>query len=237
MTNPIFAFVANLGSRVSLRRSFLFLAIGMGFTAALSAHATSVGTFNVSGTVILTDNSFFWSTNTINSPTTGIYAGTSGSSVTIGNLNAYVVGTQFPAQSFVSFGNSLSNLDINFIVAGLDGAGQCTATPAPGQICTPTGSPFNFQNTGGAGSSVSWDFSGLSANGLDAWTGEFTSQFNIPYQTLLAVLDSGGAFKESYSGSFIVDSIPSPTPEPSSLLLFCTGLLGLAVVIRRKLCQ
>jgi hypothetical protein len=52
--------------------------------------------------------------------------------------------------------------------------------------------------------------------------------------TYFTVQDNFVGFADPYDGTYIPPSGPSSTPEPNSLLLFGTGLVGFAGVIRRK---
>lgn len=210
---------------------------------------TTVGTFDISGSLTLSSTSMAWGgTATIASGPTGILSTLGGASVGITDLDSATepVGTPFTAQSFISFTSdpSLSALLTNFIFQGIDGSAGCTATPpAAGQLCTPS-SPagylqaLNFQNIPspfGTAASVSWDLSGVSADGTEIWGAIFTSQFNTPFQTVLATIASDGSLTTSYSATFTILGNPiSTAPEPSTIALLGVGLLGLIGAARRK---
>jgi hypothetical protein len=68
-----------------------------------------------------------------------------------------------------------------------------------------------------------------------SYTGVFSSQFSVPYQTLLAQLAAGAPLPVSYSLT-INASIPDAvvTPEPATLGLVATGLLAIAGFVRRR---
>ena len=209
---------------------------------------TTVGTFDISGNLTFSSTSMAWGgTATIASGPTGIFSTLGGASVGMTNLASATepVGSTFSPQSFLSFTSdpSLSALLINFVFAGIDGTASCTAAPAPGQVCTPSflsGYPqaLNFQNLPGPfglGSSVTWDLSGVSADGTELWGAIFTAQFNAPYQTLLATLAMDGSVPTSYSAAFTVMGSPTSTaPEPSTIALLGAGLFGLIGAARRK---
>jgi hypothetical protein len=225
-------------------------------TAAPKAHAD---TFDISGTVTITLTTITWTSNSspfppdktqIGSGPTGIYSALGGTTATIENLSSSTepVGTPFTAQPFLSFDANpvLSPLLINFIFAGVFSPAGCTTTPpAAGQMCTPSflgvASPFNFLNNppdSSISSSASWSVQGVSANGLETWSGLFTSQFPESFQAVLAALAApggSGSVTDAYSAVIDVSGTQTaPMPEPSSLLLFGCGLLAL-VCARLKL--
>jgi len=162
----------------------------------------------------------------------------------------------FTNQTFITF-NSIAGLTtslmINFISPGIDGVAGCSiplASAAPGQICTPTGSLFNFQNLTNpavppipsALSSATWTFGGVTAGNLpgtpeSVWFGSFTSQFNFSYQQVLTNLANNGFVADTYSGTITLAPVPPPppgTPEPASVFMIGSGLLGLGVFMRRR---
>lgn len=130
---------------------------------------------------------------------------------------------------------------IDFINAGDFSSVDCTATPAaPGQSCTPSitgGSPFDFTNLGTpggpvTGSSAAFAFGGTTSDGA-VWSANFTSQFDSPFQTVLAGLGSPGfSVTNSYSGTFTV--FAAPVPEPSTLFFVFGGVCLIVGGFRRK---
>jgi hypothetical protein len=93
---------------------------------------------------------------------------------------------------------------------------------------------LNLQNNASGGSTAGWLISGVTSDGLSSWNALFTAQFTVPYQTLLGDIEAGGTVTDTYSASVIVTQNVSPTPEPGTLILFGSGLLGLVGVLRRK---
>jgi hypothetical protein len=197
------------------------------------------GAFDISGTITVVDNSnITWTLPPPNKAligsVSGSFAGLTGTDVSIQNLSnppAVVDGAGFPDEEFVSFDAdaTLPTLLINFIFAGVNSPAACGAPPAVGQVCTVPGSPFNLQNVAGGGSSASFVFRGVTSDGLSNWTGNFTSQFSVPYQTVLATLASAGSVTNTYSATFTVTAIPEP-----NTVLFVIGALGIFIGYRRK---
>jgi hypothetical protein len=207
---------------------------------------TVAGTFNISGTLTLSSTSMAWGgTATVASAPTGIYSALGGTSIGITDLSTATapVGSVFSPLAFISFTSdpSLSSLLINSVLAGVDGNLQCGAIPAAGQICTPS-SPtgylqaMNFTNDTSSSSTMSWDFSGVSADGTETWLAVFTTLFpGANYQNVIAAVGSGGSLTTSYAASITVLENPtSVAPEPSSIALLGAGLFALIGAARRK---
>ncbi len=149
------------------------------------------------------------------------------------NSTTEPVGTSFPDTVFITFDANplLPALDLNMIYAGIYGTGQCLASPAVGQQCTPNPpitpvtSPFNFVNNPppNGQATATFAFSGDVAGTTSTWIGNFTSQFSVPFQTVLQQFNQLGFISNTYSATFSVNT-PSPTPETSSLSLLGLGL-------------
>ena len=208
--------------------------------------APLAGTFNIEGSFTLSagpPQTISWVSDVAPFPAnkalvaatglSGSFAGLGGTQATIlsvSNPPATTGGAGFPAQVLLTFdaAPALGALSIDFVFPGVNSSAGCFAVPpAVGQICTPPGSPFDFENTAGGGSSVGFVFAGTAQDG-STWTGSFTSQFGIPYQALLTTLGSGGSISSAYSATFTV------VPEPGTGLLVMDGMLGLAVTRRYR---
>jgi hypothetical protein len=218
-------------------------------------HAIPIsGTFNIGGTATVTSTTLSWVDNnspfppqvaTIGPGGTGNFSLLGGSTVNITNLTnppAVVDGAGIsPPIDFIHFNSPLAvgfpDLNLNFIAAGIFGPGQCaTLPPSVGQTCTPPnpgGSPFNLVNNPPAGSpqaNVTFVFSGVTSDGLENWQGIFTSQFTVPYQTVLAQLAAGGSVTNTYSATFTL----TPIPEAGTMSLLGLGLVAISLKFRRR---
>lgn len=147
-----------------------------------------------------------------------------------------LVGGIFANQLFMNFAAAsgvTTALQINTIVPGNKGAAGCGLPAGPNQQCTPPGSLFNFENNALGQATATWIFTGVTSGNPGSqsnWIGNFTAQFGIPFQTVLANLGTAGFVSNTYSAIITL----SVVPEPGSLLLIGTGLIGLAAFLRRR---
>jgi hypothetical protein len=166
-----------------------------------------------------------------------------GSQETIQSLGPEPVGPTFPAIPFFGFPiGGQTALNINMIQPGQFSTLTCGGAAAAGQTCTPAlptsaPGPFNFTNFNdpnfGLSSTATFTFSGLSADGQARWSTIFTSQFlGQPFQAVLAQLGSTGSVTNAYSQATLV--VSNNVPEPGSLIIMGTGLIGLAGLLRRR---
>ena len=152
------------------------------------------------------------------------------------------VGTVLPGNGvlFLTFAPSgaLPTPDIQFYVtevfAGVGSSASCGAAPAPGQVCTPTGSSVTLVNGAGGDSSATVTMQGLarriSTNEFDSLQMVFTSQFNTPFQSVLSTFGSSGTLTNTFSASFTAGDVP----EPVTSILMGSGLLALGLLRRRR---
>jgi len=128
------------------------------------------------------------------------------------------VGTLLPGNGvlFLTFAASgaLPVPDIEFyltqVFAGVGTSAPCAASPAAGQVCTPTGSSTTLVNGAGGNSSATITMQGLArritTNEFSNLQMVFTSQFNTPYQSVLSTLAASG----SVTNTFRRPSLPPP---------------------------
>jgi hypothetical protein len=221
------------------------------FTGSLSASTVISGQFDLDGSLTATVDTITWVSDA-NVPDqanigtlglTGSFVGLGGTLVDIHDLDRATepVNTPFSSQDFIDFLSApdFPSLLVQFIPAGDGGSSDCTMAPVAGQTCTPDvpgGSPFTFVNTqvtlaNGSNaiySSATFDFSGVTSDGLGTWSGIFTSQFTEPFQTVLADLGTPGfSVSNTYSGTNVVITL-TQIPEPGALTLMAVGLVLLA---------
>jgi len=177
---------------------------------------------------------------------TGSFAGIATTSGTVKDLedDFAPVNTSFSLSSFLAMAAFPTySFTLTFIEAGSGTLAGCT--DLPGDVCTPTGSPFTLTNgvdTNGdnVADSVSVLFavSGTIFDGigpLTAFQGSFTTQFvNQTALSLLNAIVANGFVSNSNSSTFEATIIPNVIPEPATLLLFGTGAAALAVSRRRR---
>jgi hypothetical protein len=159
---------------------------------------------------------------------TGSFIDIAGGVVTIHNMNFAAL----PA-TFLAFDTApaLPSLDITSILSGVYGSGQCALSPAVGETCTPASGPYTFLNLVnnpppaplGPQATMTFVLSGVTSDGLSDWQATFTSQFVVPYQTLLAQLASTNSLSSSYAATVSVTArnvdrpqLPCRSPRPWS---------------------
>lgn len=165
-----------------------------------------------------------------------------GQTVGMAQLNALAepVGSAFSDPSWLVFAaiDNLPTLTLTYIPVGVDTIAGCAATPpAASQTCTPpigntsNPGPFSFQNLSSSSSSVSFSFSGVTSDGLDIWSGTFTSQFTTEsFQDVLNTLANQGSVGNTFSGTVTFSQIP----EPGTYLMLGVGLLLIGLMGRRN---
>ncbi|MBV9503206.1 MAG: PEP-CTERM sorting domain-containing protein [Acidobacteriaceae bacterium] len=230
---------------------FLTVIIAGSTLAAVPAFATSVsGIANWNGTVRVIDTAsssgiFFSSTSdvanqiTAGTPNTGSFAGLTGG--TIQNLTGPPVTGSFPVTDFITFNTPSGNVffDLMTIEPGSGTAAACTSS-AVGSQCTPANSPFTLIQTSTGSVTISLNlrgvvYSGTSSTGTSATLASFSTQSTVPGTIPQILVDvSTVGITDSYSANLSATA-PAVIPEPASLLLMGVGLLGAALVGRRKI--
>jgi len=237
-------------------------AILIGVVSSTLSAAPIFGTFNIAGTITVTSTGLItWRLNDTPFPpdeskigpgATGSFAGLDGTTVTTHDLNQGVepVGVSFPDQPFIAFDAAplLPILEINFIYQGIYPSTNCGTLPASvGQQCTvstPT-SPFNFVNNPppaplGPQATATFAFSGETSDHLSVWFGNFTSQFDVPFQTVLAAFAPGGSGSVTNTFSATITVTPNsgvPEPGPRTLTACGLGLVLFSAALRRRTTQ
>jgi hypothetical protein len=220
------------------------------FTAGSNSDAIVSATavnFTCSGTVVCPGNT---GDATVNPNGTGDFFVPTGTTVTafIADLGvpATPIGIPFLLTNWETFTGILSDaaLDLRFIFPGTDptscGAADQHCTPIIGGPLVNAGNPlglsaFNLDNTA-AGSSASFDVSGtarrISTGEVSNFVAHFSSDFNVPFQQVLAQLAATGTVTSGYSEKVTVTF--TPTPEPGSMFLLLGGGLVIAATALRK---
>lgn len=181
---------------------------------------------------------------------TGDFAAASNSFGWIKDLSAanQPIGQPFPGGPLVDFITLFVapdvHLNLTSISPGDFPAASCAAAPAAGQVCTPPGSAFNLINNGTGNTITSTatfqvegiGYKGSMADGFSTFVGTFSADFNVPFQQLLAQLNSNGgtgSVTAPYSARF--ELTPAAIPEPGTTTLMAAGFaLVLAQAIRRR---
>jgi hypothetical protein len=118
----------------------------------------------------------------------------------------------------------------------------CTGSESVGQSCRPNAASPVILTQGATGVSAKLSVTGVAHTGLSGTDYlNFSSLFTAPttnYSTISAFLAAynsmGGIPPVGYSADFIVSAGTSSVPEPGSMILLASGLLGFGLLRKRK---
>jgi len=236
----------------NIRTSLIALSIGALGALTASADTTySVALGNASSQATITATALdFTGTNTVtgaSSPFALFPDVTVGESATIGSLSnaTYPPGVfvPHPTTAFVSFGTTGDvKIYVNEVFQGAGTAAGCVSAPAPGETCTPiiggVKSALTLIDLPGNQSTAILNLIGFATDSISgkkySVSGEFSANFNVPYQTLLAEFARTGSITSSYSSSFDFTAVTVPEPGTTGAVLGGLLVLGSALTRRMK---
>lgn len=130
------------------------------------------------------------------------------------------------------------NLHFDLVALGPGPANTtCNNTFDPNAApCSVAGTPYQLQSSAsGTSLTIAAQGTARDAAGSSPWVGVFTTQF--AGRTPLAVqqnLLAGGQETSTESGDFTLTVQPTAIPEPTTLLLVGSGVIGTAIGLRRR---
>jgi hypothetical protein len=144
--------------------------------------------------------------------------------------NDYSLGT-IGTTNTVDFAYTTTGYDSLALSTSVSGTGASSVSSSLGGIISESGVPACALVTGTV-NTIDCDYSPLLSNPPTSSFGAFTVSGSATW--VAGSLQLGGTDEFNVSAIFTYSLTPTGTPEPASLLLIGGGLLGLALVGRRK---
>jgi hypothetical protein len=231
------------------RTNWMFLAalaVAGILSPARSQAALLFGNLNMTGQVNVSLDRIDFVGSIMANSATGDFAAAPGlipSSGTILNIDnpPYATGVTVITNNWLTF-PAIPNISftLQVLLPGVQGSAACGAPVAAGQNCTPNVpniSPFNLSNTTLTTSTASFTVTGVEHDSITNTTTPFvaviTSPFDVPYQSLLATVNSGGTINTTFAATLTA----APIPEPASAITLLGGVLflGIALFLRKRI--
>jgi hypothetical protein len=233
------------------------LMIGLTTTASATAITTSGGGIlaigNLQGTLVgVSQTCINWGYPAACQTTTGIADSVSGIDPFFllgpGTIKDLPLGVALPLVDFQTVQSTLGLVHFDmtsFIAPVVAGVNNCT-TFALGAECAPAGSPFLLKqsDTNQVGITMNLNeiaYLNTSTTGSTPYKAIFTTQISgvIPGTTIVATIPNilaylGASASNNITATWSATESPQPIPEPGQLLIMGSGLIGLALLKRRK---